>query len=218
MPRLKVYLGAAPGVGKTYRMLDEGRRRAVRGANVVVGSRSATAAPARRRCSAGWRPFPRISGTRHGGRFEETDLAAVLARRPRVAIVDEFAHSNIPGDGRNPKRRQDIETLLAAGIDVVTALNIQHLESLNDVAEKITGVPQHETVPDEVVRRAWQIELVGVLGRPGGCVHPAPRPPTPEPGPCRHLPHAVAGPAVGRNQPSASSSPGGRAAGPARTR
>jgi two-component system sensor histidine kinase KdpD len=90
------------------------------------------------------------------------DLAAVLARRPQVAIVDEFAHSNVPGEGRNPKRWQDIEELLAAGIDVITALNIQHLESLNDVVEKITRVPQRETVPDEVVRRAQQIELVDI--------------------------------------------------------
>ncbi|MFJ3234277.1 ATP-binding protein [Streptomyces sp. NPDC086787] len=103
---------------------------------------------------------PRTCCTYRGGGFEEMDLAAVLARRPQVVIVDEFAHSNVPGDGRNAKRWQDIESLLDAGVDVVTALNIQHLESLNDVVEKITSVPQHETVPDEVVRRAWQIELV----------------------------------------------------------
>ncbi|MGW3956283.1 ATP-binding protein [Streptomyces sp. NPDC004752] len=158
--RLKVYLGAAPGVGKTYRMLDEGRRRAARGAGVVVGYAECHGRAHTEAMLDGLETVPRISGTHRGGRFEEMDLAAVLARRPQVAIVDEFAHSNIPGDGRNPKRWQDIETLLAAGIDVVTALNIAHLESLNDVAEKITGVRQHETVPDEVVRRAWQIELV----------------------------------------------------------
>ncbi|MGW4728671.1 ATP-binding protein [Streptomyces shenzhenensis] len=158
--RLKVYLGAAPGVGKTYRMLDEARRRAARGADVVVGFAECHGRARTEAMLDGLETVPRISGTRRGVRCAEMDLAAVLARRPRVAIVDEFAHSNIPGDGRNPKRWQDIETLLAAGIDVVTALNIQHLESLNDVAEKITGVPQHETVPDEVVRRAWQIELV----------------------------------------------------------
>ncbi|MFI6352250.1 ATP-binding protein [Streptomyces sp. NPDC050743] len=158
--RLKVYLGAAPGVGKTYRMLDEGRRRVARGADVVVGFAECHG---RRRTQAmldGLEVVPRASCMYRGGGFEEMDLAAVLARHPQVAIVDEFAHSNVPGDGRNTKRWQDIEELLAAGIDVITAVNIQHLESLNDVVEKITHVPQHETVPDEVVRRAWQIELV----------------------------------------------------------
>ncbi|WP_328778566.1 DUF4118 domain-containing protein [Streptomyces canus] len=158
--RLKVYLGAAPGVGKTYRMLDEGRRRAARGADVVVGFAECHGRPRTEEMLHGLEVVPRARCSYRGGQFEEMDLAAVLARRPQVAIVDEFAHSNIPGDGRNPKRWQDIEALLAAGIDVVTALNIQHLESLNDVVEKITGVPQHETVPDDVVRRAHQVELV----------------------------------------------------------
>lgn len=158
--RLKVYLGAAPGVGKTYRMLDEGRRRASRGADVVIGF---VECHGRRRTEAmidGLEVVPRTACTYRGRGFEEMDLAAVLARRPQVAIVDELAHSNVPGGGRNPKRWQDIEALLESGIDVITALNIQHLESLNDVVEKITNVPQHETVPDEIVRRAWQIELV----------------------------------------------------------
>ncbi|MER6329905.1 sensor histidine kinase [Streptomyces sp. NPDC001034] len=158
--RLKVYLGAAPGVGKTYRMLDEGRRRASRGADVVVGFVECHGRPHTEAMIDGLEVVPRTSCTYRGGGFEEMDLAAVLARHPQVAIVDEFAHSNVPGDGRNPKRWQDIEELLVAGIDVITAVNIQHLESLNDVVEKITRVPQHETVPDEVVRRAWQIELV----------------------------------------------------------
>ncbi|MFF7755813.1 histidine kinase, partial [Streptomyces sp. NPDC007971] len=158
--RLKVYLGAAPGVGKTYRMLDEGRRRAARGADVVVGFAECHGRPHTEEMLDGLEVVPRTRCAYRGGGFEEMDLAAVLARRPEVAIVDEFAHSNVPGDGRNPKRWQDIETLIAAGIDVITALNIQHLESLNDVVEKITGVPQHEKVPDEVVRRAQQIELV----------------------------------------------------------
>ncbi|MGW7723486.1 ATP-binding protein [Streptomyces canus] len=158
--RLKVYLGAAPGVGKTYRMLDEGRRRAARGADVVVGFAECHGRPRTEEMLDGLEVVPRARCSYRGGRFEEMDLAAVLARRPQVAIVDEFAHSNVPGDGRNPKRWQDIEALLAAGVDVVTALNIQHLESLNDVVEKITHVPQHETVPDDVVRRAHQVELV----------------------------------------------------------
>ncbi|MFF7236998.1 ATP-binding protein [Streptomyces collinus] len=158
--RLKVYLGAAPGVGKTYRMLDEGRRRASRGVDVVVGFVECHGRPHTEAMLEGLETVPRLACTHRGGHFEEMDLAAVLARRPQVTIVDECAHTNVPGDGRNPKRWQDIEALLSAGIDVITALNIQHLESLNDVVEKITHVPQHETVPDEVVRRASQIELV----------------------------------------------------------
>ncbi|UXY30858.1 sensor histidine kinase [Streptomyces sp. HUAS TT20] len=158
--RLKVYLGAAPGVGKTYRMLDEGRRRAARGADVVVGFVECHGRRYTEAMLDGLEVVPRASCMYRGGGFEEMDLAAVLARRPQVAIVDEFAHTNVPGDGHNAKRWQDIDALLAVGIDVITALNIQHLESLNDVVEKITNVPQHETVPDEVVRRAGQIELV----------------------------------------------------------
>ncbi|QKW05076.1 sensor histidine kinase KdpD [Streptomyces sp. NA04227] len=158
--RLKIYLGAAPGVGKTYRMLDEARRRALRGADVVVGFVDCHGRPHTQAMLDGLEVVPRASGTRRGETYEEMDLAAVLARRPQLAIVDEFAHGNVPGDGRNPKRRQDIAALLDAGVDVITTLNIQHLESLNDVVEKITGVPERETVPDEVVRRAWQIQLV----------------------------------------------------------
>lgn len=160
--RLKVYLGAAPGVGKTYRMLDEGRRRAGRGADVVVAFAECHGRVRTEAMLDGLEAVPRVECHYRGGRFEEMDLAAVLDRRPQVAIVDEFAHSNVPGDGRNAKRWQDIEELLVAGIDVITAVNVQHLESLKDVVEKITGVPQHETVPDEVVRRAQQVELVDI--------------------------------------------------------
>ncbi|MFC9848478.1 ATP-binding protein [Streptomyces sp. NPDC060223] len=160
--RLKVYLGAAPGVGKTYRMLDEGRRRAARGADVVVGFAECHGRPRTEAMLDGLEVLAAVRCDYRGAAFTEMDLAGVLARRPQVAIVDEFAHSNVPGDGRNAKRWQDIEELLAARIDVVTALNIQHLESLNDVVEKITRVPQRETVPDEVVRRAQQIELVDI--------------------------------------------------------
>ncbi|MBK3577000.1 sensor histidine kinase KdpD [Streptomyces sp. MBT65] len=158
--RLKVYLGAAPGVGKTYRMLDEARRRAARGADVVVGFAECHGRPRTEAMLDGLEAVPRAQCAYRGGYFEEMDLAAVLLRRPEVAVVDEFAHSNVPGGGRNAKRWQDIDELLAAGIDVVTAVNVQHLASLKDVVEKITGVPQHETVPDEVVRHAQQIELI----------------------------------------------------------
>ena len=101
---------------------------------------------------------PRRTMSYRGATFTEMDLDAVLARRPTVALVDELAHTNVPGS-RNAKRWQDIEELLAAGIDVITTVNVQHLESVNDVVEKITGVPQRETVPDAVVRAADQIEL-----------------------------------------------------------
>ncbi|XUL86760.1 ATP-binding protein [Streptomyces galilaeus] len=158
--RLKVYLGAAPGVGKTYRMLDEARRRAARGADVVVGFAECHGRPLTEAMLDGLEVVERAQCAYRGGEFEEMDLGAVLVRRPEAAVVDEFAHSNVPGGGRNAKRWQDIDELLAAGIDVVTAVNVQHLASLKDVVEKITGVPQHETVPDDVVRRAQQIELI----------------------------------------------------------
>lgn len=157
--RLKVFLGAAPGVGKTYRMLDEGRRRAGRGTDVVVAFVECHHRPRTEDMLAGLEVLPRAERAYRGGRFGELDLDAVLARRPDVALVDELAHTNVPG-GAHTKRWQDVEELLAAGIDVVTTVNIQHLESVTDVVEKITGVPQRETVPDEVVRRAHQIELV----------------------------------------------------------
>ncbi|WP_030232292.1 sensor histidine kinase [Streptomyces sp. NRRL S-350] len=157
--RLRVYLGSAPGVGKTYRMLDEARRRRQRGADVVVGYIECHGRHHTEGMLAGLEVVPRLHRPHRGAQFEEMDLDAVLARRPSVVLVDELAHTNVPG-GRNAKRWQDVEELLAAGIDVITTVNIQHLESLNDVVRKITGIPQRETVPDEVVRRADQIELV----------------------------------------------------------
>ncbi|WP_329311123.1 sensor histidine kinase [Streptomyces sp. NBC_01262] len=157
--RLKVFLGAAPGVGKTYRMLDEARRRAERGTDVVVGFVECHRRPNTVAMLGGLEILPQAEREYRGTVFPEMDLDAVLARRPKVALVDEMAHTNIPG-GRNAKRWQDIQALLDAGIDVLSTVNIQHLESVNDVVEKITGVPQRETVPDEIVRAADQIELV----------------------------------------------------------
>jgi two-component system sensor histidine kinase KdpD len=158
---LRIYLGAAPGVGKTYAMLGEAHRRLERGTDVVVGfvethGRAKTAA-----LLEGLEAVPRARLTYRGHEFTELDTDAVLARGPEVAIVDELAHTNVSGS-RNAKRWQDIEELLAVGIDVLSTVNIQHLESLNDVVERITGAHQHETVPDEVVRRAEQIELVDI--------------------------------------------------------
>ncbi|MEV4613204.1 ATP-binding protein [Kitasatospora sp. NPDC049258] len=157
--RLRVYLGSAPGVGKTYRMLDEARRRQERGADVVVGFIECHGRRHTENMLQGLDVVPRLTRTYRDTDFTEMDLDAILERRPSVALVDELAHTNVPG-GRNAKRWQDVEELLAAGIDVITTVNVQHLESLNDVVQKITGIPQRETVPDEVVRRADQIELV----------------------------------------------------------
>ncbi|MET8543196.1 sensor histidine kinase KdpD [Kitasatospora sp. NPDC004799] len=157
--RLRIYLGAAPGVGKTYAMLAEAHRRQERGTDVVVAF---VEDHGRRRTSdmiAGLEVVLRQQVVHRGARFSEMDLDAVLARRPQVALVDELAHTNVPGC-RNEKRWQDVEELLAAGIDVISTVNVQHLESLGDAVEGITGVRQRETVPDEVVRRADQIELV----------------------------------------------------------
>ncbi|MCX4748413.1 sensor histidine kinase KdpD [Kitasatospora sp. NBC_01287] len=157
--RLRVYLGSAPGVGKTYRMLDEARRRQERGAEVVVGYIECHGRRHTETMLQGLDVAPRLHRSYRGAEFTEMDVDALLARRPAVVLVDELAHTNIPG-GRNAKRWQDVEELLAAGLDVITTVNVQHLESLNDVVQKITGTPQRETVPDEVVRRADQIELV----------------------------------------------------------
>ncbi|GHH72640.1 hypothetical protein GCM10018793_09990 [Streptomyces sulfonofaciens] len=157
--RLLVYLGAAPGVGKTYDMLGDGRRRAARGTDVVIGFVEDYGRPLTRQMAEGLETVPRTTLSYRGSTFTEMDLDAVLARHPRVVLVDELAHTNVPGC-RHRKRWQDVEELLRAGIDVLTTVNIQHLESLGDVVEQITGVRQRETVPDDVVRRADQIELV----------------------------------------------------------
>ncbi len=156
---LRVYLGAAAGVGKTYAMLNEGRRRCDYGEDVVVGF----VEPHRRAKTAAQigdlEVVPRREVEYRGGSFEEMDVDAILARAPEVALVDELAHTNVPGS-RNQKRWQDVEELLAAGITVIGTLNIQHLESLNDVVEQITSVKQRETIPDGVARRANELQLV----------------------------------------------------------
>ncbi|MCU1364997.1 MAG: histidine kinase [Ilumatobacteraceae bacterium] len=156
---LRIYLGASPGVGKTYRMLGEGVRRKERGTDVVIGmvvthGRTQTAGQIR-----DLEIIPPKEVAYRGTTLLEMDVDAILARRPKVVLVDEYAHTNAPGSG-NDKRWQDVEQILDAGIDVVTTLNIQHLQSLNDVISRITGMVQRETVPDDVVRRADQLELV----------------------------------------------------------
>jgi two-component system, OmpR family, sensor histidine kinase KdpD len=157
--QLRIYLGAAAGVGKTYAMLSEGHRRAERGADVVVAFAEPHARPQTIALLSGLETVPRARISYRGATFEEMDVGAVLDRRPEIALVDELAHTNVPGS-RHEKRWQDIQDLLDAGIDVISAVNIQHLESLNDVVEQITGIPQQETVPDAVVRAADQVELV----------------------------------------------------------
>ncbi len=157
--KLRIYLGAAPGVGKTYAMLSEAHRRIERGTDCVVAFVEHHERPRTEVMLHGLEQIRRKRLEYRGSAFTEMDVDAVLARRPQVALVDELAHTNIPGS-RNAKRWQDVEELLAAGIDVISTVNIQHLESLGDVVESITGVRQQETVPDEVVRRADQIELV----------------------------------------------------------
>lgn len=157
--KLRIYLGSAPGVGKTYAMLSEAHRRIERGTDCVVAFVEHHDRPRTEVMLHGLEQVPRKDLDYRGTLFTEMDVDAVLERAPVVALVDELAHTNVPGS-RNAKRWQDVEELLAAGIDVVSTVNIQHLESLGDVVESITGVRQRETVPDEVVRRADQIELV----------------------------------------------------------
>jgi two-component system sensor histidine kinase KdpD len=154
--RLKVYIGPAAGVGKTYRMLEEAHALQKRGVDVVLGfvethGRDETAA-----LLDGLEAVPRRRVEYRGLAVEEMDLDAVLARRPQVAIVDEIAHTNVPG-ARNRKRYQDVLELLAAGINVIGAFNVQHLESLKDVVERATGVTIRETVPDTLLKQADQV-------------------------------------------------------------
>lgn len=156
----RIYLGAAAGVGKTYAMLSEGHRRLSRGADVVIGFVEPHGRPLTEQLMTGLEMIPRRVVEYRGSRLEEMDLDAVLARRPGIALVDELAHTNVPGSGRHEKRWQDVLEILGAGINVITTVNIQHLESVADEVERMTGAPVKERVPDWVVRQADQIELV----------------------------------------------------------
>ncbi|NEU12642.1 sensor histidine kinase KdpD [Methylobacterium sp. BTF04] len=157
--RLKIFLGAAPGVGKTYEMLTVGRARLKAGTDVVVGVVETHGRAETLSLVEGFEVLPRRAVAYHGKTLEEMDLDALLARRPALALVDELAHTNAPGS-RHPKRYQDVEELLDAGIDVHTTLNIQHVESLNDVVAQITRIRVRETVPDGILDRADDIEVV----------------------------------------------------------
>ncbi len=158
---LRIYLGAAPGVGKTYAMLGEAHRRVERGTDVVAAVVETHGRKKTAELLAGIEAIPPRYIEYRGTRFPELDVEAVLRRAPQVVLVDELAHTNTPGS-KNPKRWQDIDELLDAGITVITTVNVQHLESLNDVVTQITGIEQQEKVPDEIVRAADQIELVDI--------------------------------------------------------
>jgi two-component system sensor histidine kinase KdpD len=157
--RLRVYLGAAPGVGKTYAMLNEGRRRFARGTDVVIGYVETYNRPLTVQAAEGLEVVPRRQVDYRGTTLEEMDLDAIIARHPAVALVDELAHTNAPGS-RHEKRWQDVEALRDLGISVITTVNVQHLESLRDRVEQITGIKVRETVPDWVIDKADDVELI----------------------------------------------------------
>jgi two-component system, OmpR family, sensor histidine kinase KdpD len=161
---LRIYLGYAAGVGKTYQMLEDAQALRARGTDVVIGyfephGRKDTIAK-----TENLEMIPRKIVSYRGSTFEEMDTAAILARRPKVAVIDEFPHTNVPGSQRE-KRWQDVLVLLDAGIDVLTTMNVQHLESLNDQMEQITGVKVRETIPDWVVKHAAEVVMVDVTPR-----------------------------------------------------
>jgi len=162
--KLKVFLGYAAGVGKTYQMLTEAQLLKQQGRDIVIGwfephGRKETIAR-----TAGIEFIPRRVIQHRGAAFEEMDTDAVIRRRPEIAVVDEFAHANVPGSER-PKRWQDVMAILDAGIDVLTSLNIQHIESLNDQVWHVTGIRVRETVPDWVVQEADEVVMVDVTPR-----------------------------------------------------
>jgi two-component system sensor histidine kinase KdpD len=158
--RFRIYMGAVAGVGKTFAMLDEGWRRHRRGADVVVGFVETHGRPRTAELIRDLEVVPRRAVTYRGAQFEEMDVEAVLARRPELALVDELAHTNVPGSGKHEKRWQDALELVDAGIAVITTVNVQHLESIADAVERMTGTRVRERVPDWVVRRADQLELI----------------------------------------------------------
>ncbi len=157
--RLKIFFGAAPGVGKTYSMLSEARRLRTQGRDVVIGVIEDHGRDETRARAEGLPVLPRLDIDHRGIKLREFDIDGALARKPGLILIDELAHTNAPGS-RHPKRWQDVEELLTHGIDVVTTLNVQHLESLNDLVAKITGIWVQETVPDKVFDAADEIELI----------------------------------------------------------
>ena len=159
--RLKVFLGAAPGVGKTFEMLVQGRRRRLGGADVVVGLIETHGRAETQAQIADLPVLPRARLEYRGQHLDEFDLDAALARHPQILLLDELAHTNAPGS-RHPKRWQDVEELRTAGIEVWTTVNVQHLESLSEAVARITGVRVTETVPDRVLAEADAVELIDI--------------------------------------------------------
>jgi two-component system sensor histidine kinase KdpD len=159
--RLRVYLAAAAGSGKTYAMLLEGHRRKARSTDVVIGYVETHKRVQTEAQIGDLEIIPRKKVTYRGVTLEEMDTEAILVRHPQVALVDELAHTNVAGS-THPKRYQDVEELLKAGISVVTTLNVQHLESLNDLVASITGVRVRETLPDRVLDEADEVELIDI--------------------------------------------------------
>jgi two-component system sensor histidine kinase KdpD len=159
--RLRVYLGSVAGSGKTYTMLNEGHRRESRGTDVVVGYVETHGRPQTQAQLGDLEIIPRKKVTYRGVTLEEMDTEAIIARHPKVALIDELAHTNVPGS-KHVKRYQDVEEIMDAGIDVVTTLNIQHLESLNDLVASITGVRVRETLPDWILDQAEEVELIDI--------------------------------------------------------
>jgi two-component system sensor histidine kinase KdpD len=159
--RLRVYLGAAAGAGKTYAMLGEGHRRKSRGTDVVIGYVETHKRPQTEAQIGDLEVVPRKKVTYRGVTLEEMDTDAIIARHPRVVLIDELAHTNVPGS-QHARRYQDVQEILDAGIDVVATLNIQHLESLNDVVASITGVRVRETLPDWILDQAEEVELIDI--------------------------------------------------------
>ncbi|MDH4986487.1 sensor histidine kinase KdpD [Aminobacter anthyllidis] len=157
--RLKIFLGAAPGVGKTYEMLMSGRARLADGTDVVIGVVETHGRRETQALVEGFEVIPRKAVEYKGRKLDEMDLDAIIARRPTLALVDELAHTNAPGS-RHPKRYLDVQELLTQGIDVYTTLNIQHVESLNDIVAQITRVTVRETVPDSIIDRADDVEII----------------------------------------------------------
>src|SRR5262249_38767116 len=159
--QLKVYLGATPGAGKTYAMLREAHELIEHGHDVVLAYVETYNRPRTVEMLQGLETVPRARVEYRGATLEDTDLEAVLARRPEIALVDELAHTNAPGL-RHPKRWQDVEDLRDAGIDVISTVNVQHLESVKDLVERVTGIPVRETVPDRVLDSADVIQFIDI--------------------------------------------------------
>src|SRR4030081_2656009 len=159
--RLRVYVGMAPGVGKTFAMLHEGARRKARGTDVVIGFVEANGRPQTIEAIDGIEVVPRRRIPYQGVTLEEMDTEAVIARNPDIALIDELAHTNAPGS-KHVKRWEDVREILDAGITVITTVNIQHVESLADIVETITGVAVRERIPDRIVDEADEVELVDI--------------------------------------------------------